>query len=378
MGDWKTPADLAEESERACRPVGSGISPKALRLLFEEVYALSLLRDEGRPIVTTVCLLQRDNLPSTAPVVLPIAEAFTAATLRRVAPSVPAAPFAIMCRDTGDGVEVKGWFRIERRRIGLRDDQEWQGVRFEGGMWARILGPGDIVAWSSHMVQELGPVGSVRLLRNRIYLVKGDLFSALTELGLISTGATRLWPRIIPLAQALGHGGTFLVLPAPVTAQSDPPWRSSIGRMIEVKGNSLAQLTAEFQSAKANEEHVRLERVLDGVLCFAHLSATDGCVIVDRDLTIRAFAAEILPGSRDSELTVLSKGPIDAGPFDLRSVGTRHRSAIRFCADHPGAVAIVLSQDGDVTLFLGRTKTEVDRHGPFRFIPPAQVYGGTE
>lgn len=378
MTDWKTPADLAVETENACKPVGSGVSAIALRMLLEEVYALSLLKNEGRPIVTTVCLLQQDNLPESAPIVLPKPEEFSASTLRRLAPSVPGAPFAIMCRDTGHGAEIKGWFRIERRRIGLLEDQEWEGVRFEGGVWARILGPGDLEVWSSHMLHTLGPVGSVRLMRSQLHLVRGNLFTALVELGLIASAATRLWPRIVPVAQGLGHGGTFLVLPQTKAEAIDASWRSSIGRMTEVEGRALHELVAEYQSATSDEQHAKLERVLDAAQCLAYLSATDGCVIVDRTMRVLAFAAEILPGGADEDVVVTNHGPIATGTFDLRSVGTRHRSSVRFCSNHPGAVAIVLSQDGDVTLFVGRSRAAVDRHGPFRFVPPAQVYGGTD
>jgi hypothetical protein len=35
-------------------------------------------------------------------------------------------------------------------------------------------------------------------------------------------------------------------------------------------------------------------------------------------------------------------------PVDTRTLGTRHRSMMRYCYAHPGAVGLVISQDGDI------------------------------
>jgi DNA integrity scanning protein DisA with diadenylate cyclase activity len=45
-------------------------------------------------------------------------------------------------------------------------------------------------------------------------------------------------------------------------------------------------------------------------------------------------------------------------PDDIEKVGTRHRAAYRFVNDHPGSLAIVVSQDGGVS-FVTRQSGDV-------------------
>jgi hypothetical protein len=39
---------------------------------------------------------------------------------------------------------------------------------------------------------------------------------------------------------------------------------------------------------------------------------------------------------------------------DVENVGTRHRAAYRFVNDHPGGLAVVISQDGGVSFVANR------------------------
>ena len=38
-------------------------------------------------------------------------------------------------------------------------------------------------------------------------------------------------------------------------------------------------------------------------------------------------------------------------PTDPKHFGTRHRSMIAYCWEHPGSLGIVVSQDGDIRVF---------------------------
>jgi DNA integrity scanning protein DisA with diadenylate cyclase activity len=41
-----------------------------------------------------------------------------------------------------------------------------------------------------------------------------------------------------------------------------------------------------------------------------------------------------------------------ANEHELRTMGSRHKSAFGFCQQWPNSLALVVSQDGDVTLFV--------------------------
>lgn len=85
------------------------------------------------------------------------------------------------------------------------------------------------------------------------------------------------------------------------------------------------------------------------------LTATDGCVVLDRSLQVRGFGGII-----DPSLTAAQGGlrfvPPPSDPAlteaDLLSrFGTRHRSAYLLCKSCPGSLAFVLSQDGGWRVF---------------------------
>jgi hypothetical protein len=100
-----------------------------------------------------------------------------------------------------------------------------------------------------------------------------------------------------------------------------------------------------------------LDRDLDQVIDFlASLATVDGAVLLSRDLRLRGFGAEItsLRLSSEDEHVEFDDHPEPLGkpaPESLSDFGMRHRSAIRFCQEVPGAMAFVISQDGGIRLF---------------------------
>jgi hypothetical protein len=155
-----------------------------------------------------------------------------------------------------------------------------------------------------------------------------------------------------------GHGGTILLtspdsdVPAgllDVTYPFAPP--SSVLR------DAVAQpITLDDRPA---ERHA-----LDFV---AQLSQVDGAVHLTSDLQIRGFGAKITSGNEPFPLSAEDIDGNNRRELSLSAIpGTRHRSAAFFCAQQPGqALAIVVSQDGDVSLFGRLPGGSVVRIGPF-------------
>lgn len=93
-------------------------------------------------------------------------------------------------------------------------------------------------------------------------------------------------------------------------------------------------------------------RELDGSLWFISLlSRVDGAIIMDTNLNVRGFGAEITESREPSEVFISNTRA--ATPKSLRKVsyqhfGTRHRSMMRYVSRYQGSVGFVISQDGDV------------------------------
>jgi hypothetical protein len=100
-----------------------------------------------------------------------------------------------------------------------------------------------------------------------------------------------------------------------------------------------------------------LDRDLFQVIDFvAALAAVDGAVVLSRDLRLRGFGAEITQNRTPSreEQVEYDDHPEPLGkpaPAPLADFGMRHRSAVRFCQEVPGAMAFVVSQDGGIRMF---------------------------
>ena len=91
----------------------------------------------------------------------------------------------------------------------------------------------------------------------------------------------------------------------------------------------------------------------------AQLTAVDGATVMTDSLRVIGFGATIRTGDSADNVTMEIQDPLAIGrrPASLTDFpGNRHRSAILWCAKQPSglALAIVASQDGDVSLF-GRT-----------------------
>jgi hypothetical protein len=156
----------------------------------------------------------------------------------------------------------------------------------------------------------------------------------------------------------LGHGGTLLLTDPTAEVSAD---------LLDVSYRfdpPSALLRDAVRAPIVNLDDRPTERhALDFV---AQLSQVDGAVHLTSDLLIRGFGAKI-KSSVDVTLMTRDIGSQDARPISLAEIpGTRHRSAAMFCAQQPRqALAIVISQDGDVTLFGRRSDGSVLKIGPF-------------
>jgi len=103
----------------------------------------------------------------------------------------------------------------------------------------------------------------------------------------------------------------------------------------------------------AVEDRQTAERRLTATASFiSSLSAVDGAVVMNENLQLLGFGAEIIAISPSlKKIKVITDFEKNTGEYrDIELFGTRHRSAFRFCSSFENAIAAIVSQDGGIKL----------------------------
>ncbi|HLK40361.1 MAG TPA: hypothetical protein VKU41_26600 [Polyangiaceae bacterium] len=175
--------------------------------------------------------------------------------------------------------------------------------------------------------------------------------------------------RTIQLIRGARHGGMVLVTPGPVDGlrlkyrfgQDEPArrYRTLLFRILDALAAATSKSSVDWADfvADRSENLSRLEHsVFEMSRVIANLTAVDGAVVLDKRLALVGFGAEVsaeLP-SPTSVWRARDREGLDREPYDVESVGTRHRAAFRFVHDHPEGLALVVSHDGGVSFVANR------------------------
>lgn len=267
----------------------------------------------------------------------------------------------------------------------------WPDAQGELKIWGFKTSPVDFIT-TDLRVQALGP-GCVlasyggralaALTGNRaVFVDRGVLMQAIMPKILSQdqpgeprmTGIVR-YNSLLYIAQAMrthGHGGTVLAVPE----SSD--WQRSIRLPVTYTGGAsfldgnidLPQpdaglLTGQksifemikkvFTRTQDKASHAR-RQIREQCDRIARLTAVDGALVMSFDRYTYCFGAKIqqieaLPASVDLRV----RKPVEGSGENTLNIsdlgGTRHQSAAQFAYDQPRAIAVVASQDGDVTFF---------------------------
>lgn len=341
----------------------------ALERLVEMTWLASLEPEEGRyptpllyvPDPRVGPLRRRDLLVRFAePIPL------SAEVIRRLAKIVPQRPHAIYVRERRGRLECLGTGVVERLR--RRTTRRTLGIHLAVQQPGRLTLSGPtypIVEWRGDRVERVRDISQAAVFR--------EVLRTALELRLRRAGAgvdmERLDREMLDveyedaLALALGvaiagirdagRGGCVVVLPR--DAQELPPflgltWRTR-GPQV---GRSLVRALAHA-SEGAIPEPVVSRRDLDRAMALARMGSVDGCLVLDATLRCLGFGGKIhrvdIPPCKSVDAPLSGDpGLVEGAPaFDLRSRGTRHQSAATLCLLHPGTVAFVISQDGEIS-----------------------------
>jgi hypothetical protein len=175
--------------------------------------------------------------------------------------------------------------------------------------------------------------------------------------------------RIISTILAAHHGGTLIVLPsdtgASVTsnllrmkyafpdAEPRRRFRTLVRQILTTlaSGGGAARVGWSTYAASTSGALASLdEAVFEVSHLVAGLADVDGAVVLTKRFEVLGFGAEIA-GDFPDVRTVLRATDLEGEGREeetVEGVGTRHRSAYRLCSSVPGALVIVISQDGTV------------------------------
>jgi hypothetical protein len=184
--------------------------------------------------------------------------------------------------------------------------------------------------------------------------------------------------RIISVVRNSRHGGTLVYLPSEMSQsiiagnrymtikyqfREDEPRQRLRTLMLRIM-NTIAEIHGdpedpgkvigwhEYASCQCEEIALLDEAIFDIAHFIAALSAIDGAVVMTKRLELLGFGG-VFSGDIDKVETVThafdTEGELSEQELS-EGVGTRHRAAYRLCQELHEAIAIVISQDGNVRL----------------------------
>ena len=382
-------------------PVDSplGTSPEHLHEALAACFQASMMTEEARPVRFRVLLTRADALPldgvpnrGVLPLHFEIARPLNAEELRRLAPSTPFETSLVGVEEEAGALRIWGIAHSGPAWLA----PTWGG-RDPGSNWTfdpiiHVTGPGRIAVRRAGVLvgaiergalvdTTMDPFESAWLpalfVRERDEVralheaaQAGRAYPTAVETSLIGRISQHMLRRCIQLVRGAQHGGMLLVQgPSAEDAGpanglrlkhrfvSDEPanrYRALLLRLLEELADSTDKPSIDWSdfvnSASSELEHME-QAVFEWSRVIANLAAIDGAVVLDRRFGVVGFGAEVsatLPAPA-RVWRALDREGTRRVPEDVEAVGTRHRAAYRFVNDQPGALAIVVSHDGDVT-----------------------------
>jgi hypothetical protein len=393
--DFATPSDLARiitafrgwvqaQSDPGFQPITAqgAVSEQGLGRLLLLAYQASFYTDEGRytrarifvPDVARRARPLRINHRFTPP--KPFAEP---KMISQMAPTLVAEDAALVVQETADGLVCAGISLLDAEDAGrplLGMPRGWTGAA--GGLQVHILAPGEL------RVSE-GPV-EYTLRANRILVYSWvasaaqvdrwieELTQDLTARCSAEDGAWNtppltvpgadvraLWSQVLREAVRLRHGGAFVVVPdvraAPVELKHpiEPlPLGEELADLWLSQARARHLLGSSLAADALEQTRVRRHQLWSTAASVGHLSALDGCLVLDRHMTVYGFGGTIETTAANSSVRTYVNSRTNAPLPEkqlLARFGHRHRSAFLLCKAVPNAIAFVISQDGDLPVF---------------------------
>jgi hypothetical protein len=381
---------------------GNAPAEVVLTRLLETLYFASLKTDEGRPILCTVNYVDPDD--RKAPPGRAQADCWTYVPFERPLPmdvrtltklaraADPAVSSLAVYLDKKNKLFIWGMVDQEPRysetiTLDAADSPERPGL-----FQATITGVGNISVYQHdaligsleqntlveeyHDVLWAGPVHELLASYLHSYLVEtaaktpNHIAPADLEAELLMRWINAICRTLISI-QHYRHGGGLLITPQTTLDGLNVKYKIRYDRLLRsLRAMVETQLTAATAgepgsspapnvlayaarggsslTAKLNEHK---SEVLGAIRFIASLSCVDGFVFLDRRMVVHGFGVEVRTDNLLSDVFVARDShanPKLLRQSELTQYGTRHRAMMRYCYDKPGALGLVVSQDGDI------------------------------
>jgi hypothetical protein len=395
------PQELAETISKLWRSYTqprrpADISAEGISKLIELAYYAGFQKDEGRYVRMRLFVKASSDVEKP-PVIMQFAEPLPLThtdIIRRLAPTIPFYRHALLVSEPQPGqLHCEGVVDMQARESGgYAGDPLKHGWLSYSGLIVRVDGPG--------RVRISGGFGTYELRTGQISRISSFLMHPLISSWL--TGLSRsleescirqaeqrdpqaaavareqvasvkeaahpavtiAWSKVLMTADSLQHGGALVVLP---DGSASVPhiklqfrardialderilefWDACIVTRCARGRNELDDATREWKRVKG--------KLFSAAEALGHMTAADGCVVLDRQMRLRGFGGRIhvdeavLQSAPRLFVDYQSKRPLSED--DLARFGTRHSSAFRLCKACPGVMVFVISQDGDLRVF---------------------------
>lgn len=339
------------------RPLPS--EPVVARML-DVTYVASLLEEEGRRIECSCGFLSAEGVGALGFGAYRFAEPlpFIPSMLAKLAPALQPGRTEIGVWEHDGQLVVWGLIHHGDRNFAI--DLDHTPPYFA----THLLRPG---AFTVHYDERLLLLFSRD--HGQFFVRSRDLLGVIRDRGAIDPDGAAALCRLAQRMLRHGHGGTILVAPKdaprtglvqhPALSAADAPDRILADAM-RLDARAMRGEVREYSEPLAQyvERRMRIEKAHAEALDFvAYLTAVDGAVVLDSELGLYGAGATILmPDSAMPTEVVLEdpRAPDVRERVPLAALGgNRHRSAVAFCAQQRGpALALVASQDGDLSLFV--------------------------
>ena len=380
--------------------------------LFETLYFTSLATEEGRLPLCTVNFVEREapegGLPpqtkanhwTAVPFHRPLPLDVRSLTKLARAADPDVSSLNVFADDAGDlfvwgmvdqeprhGDQIVLQAVAESRRPGLFQATITGAgsisVYQHGALWANLSR--HVLVETHHDVLWSGPVHTLLAEHLRSHLAEryprltadcGSYAAARVEHELLLRWLNAL-SRLLVNVQHYRHGGGLIIVPRPAFHHAKVKYRIDYDRLTAavvalvraylLRHRAIADLMEAVKSERPgngnlpdaisyildvhNEVEARKGEVLGCVRFIASLSCVDGVVLLDSNLGVHGFGAELRPDVNLEDVFMagdVNGSPAQLRPVDITHFGTRHRAMMRYCHQVPESLGLAVSQDGDI------------------------------
>lgn len=406
------PKELADRT-RASWPASSACGrpprrlPERLESILDAAYHASFLRDEERAVTCRILVLPPSELPadggppaSLLPLVFEAPRGFDEHELRRLSPAASMHRALIGVDDSGDALATWGVVQSGPRWLQASQGGRAKEPPMPPCLVVRVARPGHlIVSCGSQLVAELR---GGRLADFTLDVFQSQWLQALFAESREATAsehrtasavamsnpvaselaryvAQQMIKRVLATMRAAHHGGTIVIGPPDCISEHllrtkyplrDTPARRRFRALLLSILETVARRAAACgENPDANfyraDTDPRVAELDEGLFEMSHLIAAlaevDGAVVLTKRFEILGFGAEIAGGLPpvDQVRRALDLEGDSYATEVVDAVGTRHRSAYRFCAAVPRALAVVMSQDSEVRFVTRSVRSNV-------------------